>query len=110
MEQSAHASLSSINNEAALILRARANDARAWQTLVESHQQPVFRLALLITGDPDDAADVAQDAFVRAYDKLARFNASRAFRPWILVITSRLASNHRRSAGRQIEFLQIFAS
>ena len=105
MEQSAQAPLTSTNNEAALILRARANEARAWQTLVETHQQPVFRLALLITGDPDDAADVAQDAFLRAYRKLARFDPSRAFGPWILAITSRLASNRRRSAGRYLHLL-----
>jgi len=86
--------------EVALVARARAGDADAWAALVGDHQEPVFRLAYLILGDAADAEDVAQEAFVRAYLALARFDAARPLRPWLLSITANLARNRRRSLGR----------
>ena len=87
-------------HEAALVARARAGDADAWEALVGGYQAPVFRLAYLILGDAADAEDVAQEAFVRAYLALARFDAARPLRPWLLSITANLARNRRRSLGR----------
>jgi RNA polymerase sigma-70 factor (ECF subfamily) len=70
-------------------------------------QQPaVFRLAYLLLGDADEAEDVAQEAFIRAYRALDRFDASRPLRPWLLRITSNLARNQRRSLGRYLGALQ----
>src|SRR3972149_5650157 len=66
----------------------------------------VFRLAYLLLGDADDAEDVAQEAFIRAYRALERFDASRPLRPWLLRIASNLASNQRRSIGRYFGALQ----
>jgi RNA polymerase sigma-70 factor (ECF subfamily) len=66
----------------------------------------VFRLAYLILGDPDDAEDVAQEVFIRAFGALNRFDASRPLRPWLLRIARNLARNHRRSAGRYFGALQ----
>src|SRR3972149_7647653 len=66
----------------------------------------VFRLAYLLLGDADDAEDVAQEAFIRAYRALDRFDASRPLRPWLLRITSNLARNQRRSIGRYLGALQ----
>lgn len=77
----------------------------AWEPLVLAHQQPVFRYAYLLLGDPDDAEDIAQETFLRAWRYLARFNPTRPFRPWLLSITSNLASNRRRSAGRYLSAL-----
>ena len=65
-----------------------------------AHQEPVFRLAYLFLGDPDDAEDITQETFLRAYRSLKRFDATRPLRPWLLSIASNLASNRRRSAGR----------
>lgn len=87
-------------HEPALVARARAGDADAWAALVGNHQEPVFRLAYLILGDAADAEDVAQEAFVRAYLALARFDANRPLRPWLLSIAANLARNRRRSLGR----------
>src|SRR5215207_8724267 len=75
-------------------------DATAWEPLMLAHQQAVFRLCYLLLGDPDDAEDVAQDTFLRAWKHLKGFDATRPLRPWLLSITSNLASNRRRSAGR----------
>jgi RNA polymerase sigma-70 factor, ECF subfamily len=92
-------------DESALTQRAIRGDMTAWQPLMLAHQEAVFRLAYLLLGDPDDAADVAQETFVRAWGSLGRFDASRPLRPWLLRIAANLAHNHRRSAGRQLAAL-----
>lgn len=86
--------------EGAWIQRARQGDTSAWAHLMRRHQEVVFRFAYLISGDPDDAEDVAQEAFLRAYYALDRFDPARAFRPWILSITANLAKNRMRSLRR----------
>jgi RNA polymerase sigma-70 factor, ECF subfamily len=73
---------------------------------MREHQQAVFRLAYLLLGDADEAEDVAQETFIRAYRALERFDASRPLRPWLLRIASNLASNQRRSIGRYFGALQ----
>jgi RNA polymerase sigma-70 factor (ECF subfamily) len=64
------------------------------------HQEAVFRFAYLLLGDPDDAQDIAQESFLRAWKYLRRFDATRPLRPWLMSITANLARNRRRSAGR----------
>ena len=95
-------------SEAELIARARNRDSAAWETLTREHQEAVFRLAYLILGDPADADDVAQEAFIRAYRALDRFDISRALRPWLLSIAANLARNRLRSFGRYLAALQRF--
>lgn len=92
-------------DEPALIRRATQGDAAAWEPLMQAHQQAVFRLCYLLLGDPDDAEDVAQETFLRAWNYLKRFDATRPLRPWLLSIASNLASNRRRSAGRYLAAL-----
>jgi RNA polymerase sigma-70 factor (ECF subfamily) len=87
-------------DESALVRHAANGDAAAWETLVGLHQEAVFRLAYLLLGDPDDAKDVAQDSFLRAWRSLRSFDTTRPLRPWLLSITANLARNRRRSAGR----------
>lgn len=96
-------------SEADSIRRARLGDSAAWEAVVQQHQEAVFRLAYLILGDPDDAEDVAQEVFIRAYRSLARFDDSRPLRPWLLTIASNLSRNHRRSVGRYFAAIQRFA-
>jgi RNA polymerase sigma-70 factor (ECF subfamily) len=88
-----------------LIREARAGDGDAWEALTRQHQEPVFRLAYLLLGDPDDAQDVTQDAFVRAYYQLSRFRDGLPLRPWLMRIASRLAHNRHRSARRYVQAL-----
>lgn len=87
------------------IQRARLSDAAAWETLVQQHQEAVFRLAYLLVGDASEAEDVAQETFIRAYRHLDRFDAARSLRPWLLGITANLARNRRRSLGRYVHHL-----
>jgi RNA polymerase sigma-70 factor, ECF subfamily len=83
-----------------LIRHAVEGDSAAWEALMRAHQEAVFRLAYLIVGDPDDAEDVAQETFLRAWKHLKGFDPTRPLRPWLLSIASNLSSNRRRSAGR----------
>jgi RNA polymerase sigma-70 factor (ECF subfamily) len=92
-------------DEPTLIRRAANGDPAAWEPLMRAHQQAVFRLSYLLLGDPDDAEDIAQETFLRAWNHLQRFDASRPLRPWLLSIASNLASNRRRSAGRYLAAL-----
>ncbi len=88
-----------------LIERIRAGDDTAWTALVETHQQPVFRLAYLLLGDADDAEDAAQEAFIRAFRSLGAFDAARPLRPWLLQIVANVARNRRRSIRRYVAAL-----
>jgi len=89
-----------------LINQARQGDEAAWSTLVAQHQEAVFRLAYLLLGNADDAQDVAQEAFIRAFRSLHRFDLARPLRPWLLRIATNLAHNRRRAIGRYLAALQ----
>ncbi|GIV96005.1 MAG: ECF RNA polymerase sigma factor SigW [Herpetosiphonaceae bacterium] len=89
-----------------LIGRARRGDEAAWETLVREHQEAVFRLAYLMLGDTDEAEDIAQETFIRAFKALDSFAANRPLRPWLLRIASNLARNQRRSASRYLAALR----
>ncbi|MGE5463368.1 MAG: RNA polymerase sigma factor [Syntrophothermus sp.] len=95
-----------MTDEQGWIEAARQGDADAWAQLVQLHQQPIFRLAYLLLGDPDDAEDVAQETFLRAYPALERFDSARPLRPWLMRITTNLCHNWRRSVGRYLSALQ----
>ena len=92
-------------DESSLVRHAANGDATAWEPLVLAHQEAVFRLSYLLLGDPDEAEDVAQETFLRAWNHLKRFDPTRPLRPWLLSIASNLASNRRRSAGRYLAAL-----
>jgi RNA polymerase sigma factor (sigma-70 family) len=91
--------------EAELIQRAVQGDVNAWEPLMHLHQEPVFRFAYLFLGDPDEADDIAQETFLRAWNHLKGFDAARPLRPWLLGICANLARNRKRSAGRYLAAL-----
>jgi RNA polymerase sigma-70 factor (ECF subfamily) len=95
--------------ERELVLRAQRGDARAFEELVRAHWEVAFRVAVLVTRDAAEAEDAAQDAVVKAWRALRRFDAGRAFRPWLLRIVANEARNRRRSAGRRAR-LALLAS
>jgi RNA polymerase sigma-70 factor (ECF subfamily) len=95
--------------ETDLIRSARQGDTAAWEALTRLHQEPVFRFAYLLLGDPDDAQDAAQETFIRAFYALGRFDDSRPLRPWLMSIAAHQASNRRRSLGRYFAALTRFS-
>ncbi len=97
-------------DEQALVQLAVRRDIDAWELLVRAHQEVVFRLAYLFCADPDEAEDLSQETFIRAYRHIDQFDASRPLRPWVLGIAANLARNRLRSAGRYLAALSRFAS
>ena len=74
--------------EGALIERVLAGDAESFESLVLEHQTNVYRLALRLTGNEADAADAAQDAFLKAYTSLATFRGESRFSVWLYRLTN----------------------
>lgn len=93
-------------DESTLIQLASQHNEQACEALVFEHQQAVFRLAYLFTGDPDEAEDVTQESFIRAFRFLDKFDPERSFRPWVLSIAANLARNRLRSFKRYLSILK----
>ncbi|MBI1402790.1 MAG: sigma-70 family RNA polymerase sigma factor [Porphyrobacter sp.] len=74
------------NPEAALVRAALSGDAQASRALVEAHREAVYRMARAYTGDPDEAFDLTQEAFLAAFGALSRYDPARPFRGWIFAI------------------------
>lgn len=80
-----------------LVARARAGETSALDTLVSRHHEAVYAVTYRVLGDPDAAADAAQDAFVKALRALDTFRGDASFKTWLL----RIAANVATSAGRK---------
>jgi RNA polymerase sigma-70 factor (ECF subfamily) len=78
-----------------LVLLAQQGDSHAFDQLVNRHQAAVYRAALAALRVPEDAEEVAQDAFVRAWTHLARFRGDATFRTWVLRIAWNRAMSRR---------------
>jgi RNA polymerase sigma-70 factor, ECF subfamily len=83
-------------DEAILIERCRAGDLAAFEPLVEKYRQRVYRLAYNVLRDPDEAWDVAQDAFIRAFQALPSFRGDSAFYTWLFRIVMNVARDRAR--------------
>src|SRR6266849_1747401 len=75
---------------AAVLARARQGDGEAFRALVERHSRSVFRLAFRMTGNEQDAEDVVQETFLRAYKQLSHYESRSSFSTWLY----RIASNY----------------
>jgi RNA polymerase sigma factor (sigma-70 family) len=88
-------------DEQGLIARAQRGEAQAYEQLVQQYEQIAFRVAYLITHEEHEAADAAQDAFLRAYRALSSFKLDQPFRPWLLRIVTNTALNRIQAAQRR---------
>jgi hypothetical protein len=70
-------------DDLALVARCTAGDTDAFEALVERYHRVLFTVAVRMLGDTDDASDAAQNAFIKAYQKLETFDRSRRFFSWI---------------------------
>jgi RNA polymerase sigma-70 factor, ECF subfamily len=86
--------------DATLIERTLEGDLTAFEALVERHRAVVFRVAARIVG-PDDAEDVSQDSFLRAFHRLGQYRGTASFRTWLLQITQHTALNALAWARRR---------
>jgi RNA polymerase sigma-70 factor (ECF subfamily) len=90
-----------------LVGLARRGDTTAFGELAERHQGAVFRTALVVARSHEEAEDIAQEALITAWRKLASFKGEAQFKTWLLTITWRQALSHRRSRWRRfVQFAQ----
>ncbi len=87
-------------DENALLAAARANDSMAFEDLIRPYEGRVYQAILRITRNEADAADLYQDAILRAFEKLDGFRGDAAFSTWLHQIAINTALMHRRSANR----------
>lgn len=92
-------------DERELIKQAKKGDTEAFAALVTLHERFVYNLALRTLGNPDDAADVAQDAFVRAWMALGEFREQSQFRTWLYRIVLNLCLNRVPRLRRELQDL-----
>jgi RNA polymerase sigma-70 factor (ECF subfamily) len=82
---------------AKIVARAITGDRAAFEEIVMLHERRVFTLAFRLLGSQEDAQDVAQEVFLRAFKYLRRFDTSKPLEPWIV----RMTMNVCREAGRR---------
>ncbi|MBU0638510.1 MAG: sigma-70 family RNA polymerase sigma factor [Planctomycetes bacterium] len=83
--------------ELRLIERATAGERDAQRELFERYRTPAYQVALRITGRPEDALDVVQDSFMRAFERLSGFQFEAGFKTWFLRIVTNRALDLLRS-------------
>ena len=89
------------DSDAAVIERVRAGDTETFQVLVERHSHAVFRLAYRMTGNEEDAEDVVQETFLRAFRRLNQFAGQASFAVWLHRIAANCSLDLLRQRRRQ---------
>jgi RNA polymerase sigma-70 factor (ECF subfamily) len=93
-----------IDDEAAIVAQARLGDAKAFSELLRRYEGKIFRLALHITQNREDAEDVLQEAFLKAYEHLNQFQGQSKFYTWIvrIAVNQALMKLRKRKTDRSV--------
>ncbi len=98
-----------VADEAAWISRAQRSDTRAFERLYRLHVGKVYGLCLRMTGNVSEAEDCTQDAFIQAWNKLAKFRGDSAFATWLHRIAVNTVLGRMRSSKREQDRIQAVA-
>lgn len=93
------------NTEARWIAEAKTGDKEAFSNLVEKYHKPVYSVCYRMLGTPTAAEDAAQEAFIRAYQALDRYDPERSFATWLLSIASNYSIDQIRK--RKVTILSM---
>jgi RNA polymerase sigma-70 factor (ECF subfamily) len=90
--------------DVALVDSARGGDVHAFETLVSKYDRQIFRIAQHITQNKEDAQDVVQDAFLKAYEKLDQFQGNSKFYTWLvrIAVNESLMRLRKRRTGKMV--------
>jgi RNA polymerase sigma-70 factor (ECF subfamily) len=90
--------------DVALVERVRGGDVAAYDTLVRKYERQIFRIAQHITQNREDAEDVMQDAFLKAYEKLDQFQGNSKFYTWLvrIAVNESLMRLRKRRTGKMV--------
>ncbi len=94
-----------MENDQELVARVLGGDQAAFSELVELYQQQVYNLTYRMLGNVGEAEDAAQEAFLRAYQHLDRYDPARPFKTWLLSIASNYCIDRLRK--RRLTWLSI---
>ena len=89
------------DNDVAVVAQVLAGDRDAFRVVVERHSRSIFRLAYRMTGNEQDAEDVVQETFLRAYRRLNRFESRSSFSTWLYRIA--VNCSHDSSRKRRVQ-------
>ncbi|MFQ5342877.1 MAG: RNA polymerase sigma factor [Anaerolineae bacterium] len=81
-------------SDRALVVRTRRGDVDAFGELVKRYQNPVFNVCFRLLGERQEAEDLTQECFVRAFQRLDSFDVDRPFGPWVRRVAANLCLNH----------------
>lgn len=90
-----------VDDESRVVAEALKGSQRAYTSLLNSHRGAVYNLMRRMVGDEEEALDLSQEAFIRAFRSLESFNPSFSFRSWIMTIASRIAIDFLRKKRPQ---------
>lgn len=88
-------------DEQELIRRAGQGDEDAFEQLVNAYEKPVYNLCLRMCGDRDEAFDLSQDTFIKAWHAISMFHGESKFKTWLMRIASNTCIDHLRKKKRQ---------
>jgi RNA polymerase sigma-70 factor (ECF subfamily) len=98
-----------IADEAAWIRQAQKADSRAFEALYRLHVDRVYGLCLRMTGNVSEAEDCTQEAFIQAWNKLAKFRSESAFATWLHRIAVNAVLGRMRKSKREHDRIQVVA-
>jgi RNA polymerase sigma-70 factor (ECF subfamily) len=93
-----------------LIRQARAGDVSAFESLVRSYRDRIYRWALVRTGDADDAEDATQEVLVRLHRGLGKFDGRARFETWLYALVRNASADIQRRAARSLRLRARFAA
>jgi RNA polymerase sigma-70 factor (ECF subfamily) len=93
------------NDDEKLILLCQKGKIRAFETLVNRYKKNAYFIALGLVGNSDDAFDLSQEAFVRVYKSIDKYNGRSKFFPWFYTILTNLCKNHLKKQDIRRKYL-----
>jgi RNA polymerase sigma-70 factor (ECF subfamily) len=89
--------------EATLIERAQAQDEAAFDQIVRLYADRIYNYVRRMVGNPQDAEDITQEVFIRAYQGLSQFDGRASFSTWLFRIATNLCIDHKRRQSRRVQ-------